>query len=158
MASLQQQYTKRLHKEFVALQKNKPSGITLSLVADNLHMWQAVIPGPQDSLYAGGTFTAQLVIPEEYPLKPPAINFDTATIPYHLNVHQKFGQVCLGFLTEDNWSPAATSMEQIVNALFSLLARPEPQNSMDHELLNQYTHYLTNYEQKARESAKRTPR
>ncbi|XP_060081982.1 uncharacterized protein LOC132561273 [Ylistrum balloti] len=154
MVSLQKQYTKRLQKEFVSLQESQPRGITLSLVDDNLHLWRAVIPGPEDSPYSGGTFTAQIYIPEEYPLKPPTISFDTDSIPYHLNVHQTFGQVCLGFLTDDNWSPAATSMEQIVNALFSLLARPEPGNSMDHELLNQYTHFRYNYDHNARASVK----
>ncbi|XP_069120677.1 ubiquitin conjugating enzyme E2 B-like [Argopecten irradians] len=154
MASLQQQYRKRLQKEFVQLEKSQPRGIKISLIDDNLHLWQAVIPGPEDSPYKGGSFTAIIQIPEDYPLKPPTINFDTASIPYHLNVNQRLGQVCLGFLSEDNWSPTGTSMEMIINALFSLLARPEPENSMDHELLNQYTHFRINYNAKAQESVK----
>ncbi|XP_033731759.1 ubiquitin-conjugating enzyme E2 4-like [Pecten maximus] len=155
MAGLQQQYTKRLHKEFVQLQKSQPCGIQVTLVSDNLHMWRAVIPGPEESDYSGGSFTACVYIPDNYPLEPPTINFDTDNIPYHLNVDQKHGQVCLGFLSKDDWSPASRSMEQIINALFSLLGRPEPENSMDHELLNEYTHFRGNYVRKAKESVKR---
>jgi len=76
-------------------------------------------------------------------------------LPYHLNVNQGNGQVCVGFLSEANWSTTCT-LEQIVNAVFSILSRPETSNAMDHELLNKFHHFSYEYEQNARRSARAT--
>lgn len=151
MASLKRQYEKRLQKELADLQVRKPQNIEVYLPDDNLHEWEAIIPGPIDSYYKGGKFKVKINIPEEYPLEPPVIHFVTPI--YHLNVSQEYGQVCLGFLSKDNWS-ASSTIEQIVHALFSLLSKPELENSMDHDLLNQYHHFNWDYVRKAKKSAK----
>ena len=36
--------------------KSPPPGISLSLESDNLHVWEAVIEGPPESLYKGVYF------------------------------------------------------------------------------------------------------
>ncbi len=62
-----------------------PAGMTVSLVDEsNLHDWRIVIDGPAGSPYEGGKFTLSLLLPKEYPFKPPTINFKTRI--YHPNI------------------------------------------------------------------------
>ena len=58
--------------------------------------------GPEGSPFAGGTFVLDIVAPQDYPFKPPKVNFQTPV--YHCNVSDA-GQVCLDIL-HDQWSPA----------------------------------------------------
>ena len=76
-----------------------------------------------------------------------------APLPYHLNVSQSTGQVCLGLLGDDKWEPAYMSLEHILQALVAILIRPEVTSTMDHELLNNYHNYSGHYESKAKTSA-----
>jgi hypothetical protein len=77
-----------------------------------------------------------------------------APFPYHLNVSQKSGQVCLGLLGDDKWEPSYMGMEHIVQALVAILIRPEPSSAMDHELLNNYLNLSFIYTMNAEGSAK----
>ncbi|XP_035687022.1 ubiquitin-conjugating enzyme E2 D4-like isoform X2 [Branchiostoma floridae] len=149
---MEKQFATRVQKELAALRKSCPLGIQVSLPSDNLHEWEAVIPGPEDSLYKGGKFKIRLLLPENYPLAPPVVHFLTPI--YHLNVSQVCGQVCLRFLSEDEWVAGGT-IEQVLSALFSLLIRPEENNAFDHDVLNTYHHFRRQYNKMACNSAKK---
>ena len=43
--------------------------------------------GPPSSPYEGGTFHVSLIVPEQYPLSPPAVKFVTKV--FHPNIHWK---------------------------------------------------------------------
>lgn len=43
----------RVQKELKQLQSLKPHGIRVTLPSDSLQIWQAVVPGPNESLYKG---------------------------------------------------------------------------------------------------------
>lgn len=73
--------------------------------------------------------------------------------PYHLNVSQTSGQVCLGLLGVDQWEPSFMGMEHIFQALVAILIRPEPSSAMDHELLNNYHNFSSRYTSNAKTSA-----
>lgn len=77
--------------------------------------------------------------------------------PYHLNVSQKTGQVCLGLLTaqENKWDPSYT-VEHIINAIIAILIRPEVSTAMDHSTLNNYHHFPWVYKDEAKKSAGKT--
>ncbi|CAH1244598.1 UBE2D1 [Branchiostoma lanceolatum] len=153
---MEKQFASRVQKILAGLRKAPPLGIQVSLPSDDLHAWEAVIPGPEDSLYKGGKFKIQILLPENYPLTPPIVRFVTPI--YHLNVSQSSGQVCLRFLAEDEWVAGGT-IEQVLNALFSLLIRPEEDNAFDHDVMNEYHHLKFLYDEKACESAtKATPK
>jgi ubiquitin-conjugating enzyme E2 A len=49
----------------------------------NLMVWQAVIFGPDDSAWEGGTFNLLIEFSEEYPNKPPKVRFVSKV--YHPN-------------------------------------------------------------------------
>jgi len=65
------QAQRRLLRDFSALQDDPPQGINASPVGGDLMLWQAIILGPGDSYWEGGTFKLSLIFTEEYPNKPP---------------------------------------------------------------------------------------
>eukprot|EP01084_Bolivina_argentea_P052302 96069_1 len=75
--------------------------------------------GPVDSPYDGGVFILEIVIPQDYPFKPPRIRFVTKI--YHMNVNAK-GGICLDIL-KDKWSPAL-SITKALLSITSLLTDP----------------------------------
>ena len=76
-----------------------------------------------------------------------------APFPYHMNISQSSGQVCLGLLSDDKWEPAFMSLEHILQALVAILIRPDVTSAMDHELLNNYHNFSGIYEMNAKSSA-----
>jgi ubiquitin-conjugating enzyme E2 G1 len=62
---------------------------------DDLFLWNIVFEGPEDSLYEGGYFKAQLKFPEDYPNNPPLMTFKTKM--WHPNIHTD-GKVCISIL------------------------------------------------------------
>jgi ubiquitin-protein ligase len=56
-------------------------------------VWQAVIFGPDDTPWEGGTFKLLLEFTEDYPNKAPAVRFLTKM--FHPNIYND-GQICLG--------------------------------------------------------------
>ncbi|XP_020608666.1 ubiquitin-conjugating enzyme E2-17 kDa-like isoform X1 [Orbicella faveolata] len=150
MTSLRRDLISRVQKELKQLQSLKPHGIKVTLPSDSLQVWEAVVPGSEESLYKGGRFKVQVYLPENYPLGPPTVRFLSPI--YHLNVCPATGHVCLGFLSEETWLPTRC-VQEVLSALFALLIRPEPEIAADQTLLNMYNQNRTVYEEKARKSA-----
>ena len=46
--------------------------------------WYALIKGPEDTPFAGGTFRLGIQIPDDYPMVPPKVDFLTPI--YHPNI------------------------------------------------------------------------
>ena len=67
--------TRLLAKEFQELTAQPEPGISIGLVNDDLMVWRILIEGPQDTLFAGGLFRAEMKFPPEYPDKPPKFTF-----------------------------------------------------------------------------------
>jgi len=60
---------------------------------NNILVWQAVIFGPDDTPWEGGTFKLLLEFTEDYPNKAPSVRFLTKM--FHPNIYND-GQICLG--------------------------------------------------------------
>jgi ubiquitin-conjugating enzyme (huntingtin interacting protein 2) len=85
-------------------------------IEDIRHL-KAKMIGPQKTAYQGGIFIVDVVVPLEYPIKPPIIKFDTKI--WHPNINSKNGTVHLDMLTHE-WSPTLT-IKTALKTLHSLL-------------------------------------
>ncbi|CAI8599737.1 unnamed protein product [Vicia faba] len=66
---------KRLMRDFKRLQLDPPAGISGAPQDNNIMLWNAVIFGPDDTPWDGGTFKLTLQFSEDYPNKPPTVRF-----------------------------------------------------------------------------------
>lgn len=115
----------RVFKETKKLQKNPPLFCSVSAIDDNNpYLLKAIISGPINTPYEGGTFILKIEIPEKYPYKPPKIKFETKI--FHGNIDE-YGHVCLSILNKD-WSPAY-DIKHILLSIQLLLNDPYSQNN-----------------------------
>ena len=73
---------------------------------------------------------------------------------FHINIDQSSGQVCLGFITADNWNPT-NGIEDVLRGVFSLLITPQVETAQDQKILGVFQDSPRIYERRARESAKK---
>mmetsp|Transcript_2202 Transcript_2202/g.5512 ORF Transcript_2202/g.5512 Transcript_2202/m.5512 type:complete len:197 (-) Transcript_2202:572-1162(-) len=112
----------RLFKELKELQRETTLAKQIQLTPDesNIYVWTALVQGPQDTPYEGGTFELVLNVPEQYPLVPPKTRYRTKI--FHPNVHFKTGEICLDIL-KNAWSPAWT-LQSVCQAVMALMSEP----------------------------------
>jgi len=116
---------KRITKELKDMGKDPPANCSAGPAGSDLFEWNATIMGPDKSPYAGGVFMLKIRFPNDYPFKPPKINFTTKI--YHCNVNDS-GGICLDIL-KDNWSPALT-ISKVLLSICSLLTDPNPDDPL----------------------------
>ncbi|KAK7684702.1 E2 SUMO-conjugating protein ubc9 [Cerrena zonata] len=91
-------------------------------------------------------------IPEEYPSKPPKVQFPAGF--YHPNIYPS-GTVCLSILNEEqDWRPAIT-LKQIVLGIQELLNNPNPDSPAQEASWKAFSKDKALYEKKVKEQAKR---
>jgi ubiquitin-protein ligase len=95
-------------------------GVHIFPAPDNLQFWRALIEGPSGSPFEGGVFALNVMIPDNYPISPPRITFETPI--YHCNVNDS-GKICLDVL-QDNWSPAL-SVPKCLEAIRIMMKNPD---------------------------------
>jgi len=100
-----------------------PEGCTLCPVGGDLDAsplrWEASLSGPAGGPYEGALFQLDIVVPRDYPFRPPQVSF--ATPVFHPSVAPG-GGVDADFLHE-RWSPSL-SLPGLVRAIHALLERP----------------------------------
>ncbi|KAF3931992.1 hypothetical protein ABW20_dc0102947 [Dactylellina cionopaga] len=109
-------------------QEKNPALSYLAPVDDSdLYHWRAGLRGTPDSPYEGGIWELDIVIPDNYPLGPPTVQFVTKMC--HPNVHIKTGEICLDLL-KSAWTPAY-SISTTMMAIQALLTAPEPDSPLN---------------------------
>ena len=58
---------KRIHREIADLKKEDLGPIVLQPIENNLYVWKGSIPGPTGSVYEGGVFDVEIILPSDYP-------------------------------------------------------------------------------------------
>ena len=128
----------RIMKELKELQESAKSSkekvVEAQTVDNNLRHWRGKIFGPDDTPYDKGTFYVDIVIPQEYPFKPPVMRFITKI--WHPNVSSANGAICLDIL-KNEWTPALTIRTALIS-LQALLCAPEPDDPQDAQVAGMY--------------------
>ena len=125
MASL----PRRIIKETERLKRDPVEGINAEPFGENLRHFDITLKGPADSAYEGGTFKLELFLPEDYPMSPPKVVFNTKI--YHPNI-DRLGRICLDILKE-KWSPAL-QIRTVLLSIQALLSAPNPDDPLNNEV------------------------
>jgi len=140
-------YVRRLRKEFSVLDQHIPEGCSLapkSFFEQN--QWECIITGPVGSLYENGLYFIDIEFPNDYPLKPPIMKFQTKI--YHPNI-DKNGKICHPSLL-DEWSPVFRIWE-VLEIVIKLLAKPNFNSYiLDHDIVHMYLNHQSQYEKIAK--------
>nr|VDD56060.1 unnamed protein product [Brassica oleracea] len=123
---------KRLMRDFESLRQDPPAGISGAPQDNNIMLWNAVIFGPEDSPWDGGTFKLSLQFSEEYPNKPPRVRFVSRM--FHPNIYAD-GRVCLDIL-QNQWTPVY-NVVAILISIQSLLCDPNTNSYANSDVVEQ---------------------
>jgi ubiquitin-conjugating enzyme E2 D/E len=137
--------TKRLQKELQGLHENPIEYVSAAPNNEDIFNWTATIVGPPETPYEGGVFTVFIKFPNDYPFKPPKVQFSTPV--FHPNINSK-GDICLNTL-RDKWSPALT-ITKVLLSICSLLNEPNPDDPLVPEAATLYKFDRKGYEETAR--------
>ena len=80
---------RRLMRDLRDLTQNPVEGINAAPVSsDNIFQWNAILDGPEDSLFEDASFVLTLKFPQDYPNHPPDVKFVTKV--FHPNICKVF--------------------------------------------------------------------
>ncbi|XP_013692280.2 ubiquitin-conjugating enzyme E2 2 isoform X1 [Brassica napus] len=137
---------KRLMRDFKRLQQDPPAGISGAPQDNNIMLWNAVIFGPDDTPWDGGTFKLSLQFSEDYPNKPPTVRFVSRM--FHPNIYAD-GSICLDIL-QNQWSPIY-DVAAILTSIQSLLCDPNPNSPANSEAARMFSESKREYNRRVRE-------
>ncbi|EHK99230.1 putative Ubiquitin-conjugating enzyme E2 14 [Glarea lozoyensis 74030] len=124
---------KRITKELAEVLGNPPEGIAVNLVDEG----------------NGGKFKLLLVLPTDYPFKPPKISFKTRI--WHPNVtFDEHGSMCIGILKPEAWKPSSKIMS-VLTATQNLLAEPVPDDAVETSAAEKFKNDRPLFNREARE-------
>jgi ubiquitin-conjugating enzyme E2 J1 len=64
---------KRIMSEIQEMSQNPSSDYIAHPLDDNLFEWHFTVRGPQGTAFEGGVYHGRIILPAEYPYKPPDI-------------------------------------------------------------------------------------
>lgn len=128
------QAVKRLMKDFEKVKGENDEDIIASPNENNIMNWTAVMIGPKDTIWEEGTFKLTLKFTDEYPNKPPQINFTSKM--FHPNIYND-GSICLDIL-KNQWSPIY-DVWAVLTSIRSLLSDPNPNSPANNEAAQLFT-------------------
>lgn len=108
---------KRIFADIRELRANVSSNYTAEPLEDNIFEWHFTIRGPQQTNFEGGVYHGRIILPSEYPFKPPSIIFLTPNGRFQVGK-----KICLSISAHhpEHWQPA-WGVRLILEALISFL-------------------------------------
>ena len=134
---------RRLMKDLKRLHEGEEANESIQATpsGDSLFHWEAVIFGPDGTIFEDGIFNLTLEFPEDYPNKPPKVKFLTKL--FHPNIYAS-GAICLDIL-KTNWSPVY-DVRAVLTSIQSLLTDPNPNSpanpAASKMFMNNYQEYV----------------
>ncbi|KZT59754.1 UBC-like protein [Calocera cornea HHB12733] len=94
---------KRILQEAKELGNDPSTDYCAAPLEDDIFEWHCTIRGPADTEFEGGLYHCRVLLPSEYPFKPPSIMILTPNGRFELNK-----KICISFTAyhEDLWQPA----------------------------------------------------
>lgn len=111
------------------LSQEKLDGVDMVMNADDPLDIQALIQGPTDTPYEGGTYRVKICLGADFPAQPPRAFFMTRI--FHPNIAGS-GDVCVNTLKRD-WDPQNWSIGHILQVIRCLLIVPFPESALNEE-------------------------
>lgn len=111
---------KRIMSELKEFQKDPSTDYTATHLEDNLFEWHFTIRGPRGTEFEGGVYHGRIILPSEYPLKPPHIILLTPNGRFQTNK-----KICLSVSAHhpETWQPS-WSIRTVLIALISFMPTP----------------------------------
>ncbi|MED6223158.1 hypothetical protein PIB30_071255 [Stylosanthes scabra] len=123
--------SKHVMKEWKILEENLPDSIYVRVYENRIDLMRAVIVGAAGTPYHDGLFFFDIMLPSDYPNRPPKLYFHS--FGYHLNTNlYKNGKVCLSLLnttygnSREMWNPRASTLLQVLVSIQALVLNEQP--------------------------------
>ncbi|KAF2149215.1 hypothetical protein K461DRAFT_281567 [Myriangium duriaei CBS 260.36] len=128
---------RKVMKEHTILSQDSaiPSGIYVQSWEGNCNLFRALIFGPAETPYAHCPFVFDILLPTNYPQKPPTVFFYHWRTQHHRRINPNLyedGYVCLSLLNtwpgeaSEGWQPGKSTLLQALISIQSLILVPEP--------------------------------
>eukprot|EP00898_Chlorokybus_atmophyticus_P003177 jgi/Chlat1/3860/Chrsp26S04149 len=94
---------KRILQEAKELQKSPADGVVAEPLEDNIFEWHFAICGPPDTEFEGGVYHGRIILPPDYPFKPPTFMLLTPNGRFETNT-----KICLSISQyhPEHWQPS----------------------------------------------------
>eukprot|EP00271_Cylindrocystis_brebissonii_P000007 TRINITY_DN1000_c0_g1_i1.p1 TRINITY_DN1000_c0_g1~~TRINITY_DN1000_c0_g1_i1.p1 ORF type:complete len:468 (+),score=114.87 TRINITY_DN1000_c0_g1_i1:400-1803(+) len=106
---------KRILQEVKEMQRDPSKEYTSMPVEEDIFEWQFAIHGPRDSEFEGGIYHGRIILPADYPFKPPAFMLLTPSGRFEVQT-----KICLSISAHhpEHWQPSWS----VRTALLALIA------------------------------------
>lgn len=115
---------KRLTKEWQEIERDQMNNEHYRAypLDDDIFEWHFVVSGPVDTPYSGGLYHGRMLLPPEYPFKPPSVIFTTPNGRFQTGV-----KICLSITGyhPEYWQPA-WGIRTGLMAIISMMPQKDP--------------------------------
>ncbi|EGG13927.1 Putative ubiquitin-conjugating enzyme E2 [Cavenderia fasciculata] len=117
---------KTINQEFKLLETSLPKGVYVRGFSEKMNLLQALIIGPEDTVYENGIFIFDIFLPNNYPYAPPKVFYHSVTYKLHPNLYVN-GNVCLSLLgtwhgnKNEQWQPGFSNLLQVLISIQGLI-------------------------------------
>ncbi|PSC75073.1 ubiquitin-conjugating enzyme E2 32 [Micractinium conductrix] len=111
---------KRIVQELKELQRDDDPNLLAEALEENIFEWHFVIRGAWDSEFEGGIYHGRILMPAEYPFKPPAFMMLTPSGRFETGI-----KICLSISSHhpESWQPSWSVRSALV-ALIAFMQTP----------------------------------
>eukprot|EP00045_Choanoeca_perplexa_P019418 m.2791 g.2791 ORF g.2791 m.2791 type:complete len:169 (-) comp4092_c0_seq1:779-1285(-) len=154
-----------LKRQLKELTKEPVQGFSAGLKDDNIYLWEVVMMPPDETLYAGAIFKAELEFSKEYPSMPPTMKF-VKVVPWHPNVYDN-GNVCISILhppgddefgyedSGERWLPVHT-VTTILLSVLSMISDPNDESPANVEAAKQWRDDRAGFQKRVRQCVRQS--